>query len=196
MPRPVHEDLLLAHQLVSIEINSVTDNPLVDIANKLSLHGGNFQAKAIIPATEKVLQGCQTLGRMLLVNCTELVNRTTNCGLPPNLVLDEPSELFIWKGTNIMIAALQSELRFLANTVGSHVQSAEMGNQALNSLALISARYILDAMDVLTQISHTHLIALCQALDLRVMKMHFLAIFKPNFDPTTRSVFERLANDN
>lgn len=193
---PVLEDLLLAHQQVSIEINSVTDNPLVDVANKRLLHGGNFQAKAITSAMEKARQGCQTLGRMLTVQCTELINPTTNRGLPPNLVVDEPSESFIWKGTDIMIAALQSELGFLANPVGSHVQSAEMGNQALNSLALISARYTLDALDVLTQISAAHLIALCQALDLRVMKMHFLEIFKPNFDATTRSVFGGLANDD
>lgn len=193
---PVLEDLLLAHQQVSIEINSVTDNPLVDIANKRLLHGGNFQAKAITSAMEKARQGCQTLGRMLTVQCTELINPATNRGLPPNLVVDEPSESFIWKGTDIMIAALQSELGFLANPVGSHVQSAEMGNQALNSLALISARYTLDALDVLTQISAAHLIALCQALDLRVMKIHFLEIFKPNFDATTRSVFGGLANDD
>ena len=134
---PVLEDLLLAHQQVLIEINSVTDNPLVDIANKRMLHGGNFQAKDITSAMEKVRQGCETLGRMLTVQCTELINPTTNRGLPPNLVVDEPSESFIWKGTDIMIAALQSELGFLANPVGSHVQSAEMGNQALNSCLFI-----------------------------------------------------------
>lgn len=72
-----------------------------------------------------------------------------------------------------MIAALQSEPGFLANPVGSHVQTAEMGNQALNSLALISARYTLDTLGVLTQISAVHMIALCQALDLRVMNIHF-----------------------
>lgn len=192
---PVLEDLLLAHQQVLIEINSVTDNPLVDAANKRMLHGGNFQAKAITSAMEKTRQGCQTLGRMLTVQCTELINPTTNRGLPPNLVVNEPSESFIWKGTDIMIAALQSELGFLANPVGSHVQSAEMGNQALNSLALISARYTLDALDVLTQISAAHLIALCQGLDLRVMKMHFLETFKPNFDAETRISFGGLAND-
>lgn len=192
---PVLEDFLLAHQQVLIEINSVTDNPLVDTANKRMLHGGNFQARAITSAMEKTRQGCQTLGRMLTVQCTELINPTTNRGLPPNLVVDEPSESFIWKGTDIMIAALQSELGFLANPVGSHVQSAEMGNQALNSLALISARYTLDALDVLTQISAAHLIALCQGLDLRVMKMHFLETFKPSFDAETRSSFEGLAID-
>ena len=189
---PVLEDLLLAHQQVVTESNSVTDNPLVDIERNALLHGGNFQAKSITSAMEKVRQGCQTIGRMLSVQCTELINPATNRGLPPNLVVDEPSESYLWKGTDIMVAALQSELGFLANPVGSHVQTAEMGNQALNSLALISARYTLDALDVLSQLSAVHLIALCQALDLRAMNIHFLEIFEPSFREETQKAFRDL----
>ena len=189
---PVLEDLVLSHQQVTIELNSVTDNPLVDTKGKRMIHGGNFQARAITSAMEKVRQGCQTLGRMLSVQCTELINPATNRGLPPNLVVDEPSESFLWKGTDIMVAALQSELGFLANPVGSHVQTAEMGNQALNSLALISARYTLDALDILTQLSSAHLVALCQALDLRAMNKGFLETFAPIFFATTQNSFHHL----
>ena len=186
---PVLEDLLLAHQQVMIEVNSVTDNPLIDPSSKKILHGGNFQAKAITSAMEKVRQACQTIGRMLSVQCTELINPATNRGLPPNLVVDEPSESFLWKGTDIMIAALQSELGFLANPVGSHVQSAEMGNQAINSLALISARYTLDALEVLSQLSAAHLLALCQALDLRAMNLKFIESLRGQFKDILRDTF-------
>lgn len=173
--------MLLAHKQVVIKINSVTDNPLVDTESGKMFHGGNFQARAITSAMEKVRQGCQTVGRMLYVQCTELINPATNRGLPPNLVADEPSESYIWKGNDIMVAALQSELGFLANPIGTHVQTAEMGNQALSSLALISARYTLDALDVLSQISAVHLIALCQAVDLRVKNSMFLGSFHATF---------------
>ncbi|MCJ1427037.1 hypothetical protein MMC29_004940 [Sticta canariensis] len=132
---------------------------------------------------------------MLSVQCTELINPATNRGLPPNLVVDEPSESDIWKGTDIMIAALQAELGFLANPAGNHVQTAEMGNQALNSLALISARYTLDAVDVLTQISAIHLVALCQALDLRAMNIYFLESFHRAFNEEAHKVFEGLSDD-
>ena len=194
---PVLEDLLLAHQQVTIEINSVTDNPLVDTSSGRMLHDGNFQAKAITSAMEKVRQGCQSLGRMLSVQCTELINPATNGGLPPNLVVDEPSESFVWKGIDIMVAALQSELGFLANPVGTHVQTAEMGNQALNSLALISARYTLDALQVLTQLSAAHLLALCQALDLRAMHLRFLEKLSGHFTDELQNAFPKawLASD-
>ena len=170
---PVQEDFSLAYQQVLTECNSVTDNPLTNPSGA-SLHGGNFQAKAITSAMEKTRQGLQSIGRMLFAQATELINPATNNGLPPNLTIDPPSQSFILKGVDIMCASLLSELGFLANPVGSHVQTAEMGNQALNSLALISARYTHTAADLLSKLCAAHLLIVCQALDLRAIKKIFL----------------------
>jgi len=189
---PVLEDLRLAYQQLAIEMNSTTDNPLVDPHRGGRMrHGGNFQAKAVTSAMEKTRQAIQSVGRMLFAQCTELINPVTNRGLPPNLVAGEPSESFIWKGTDIMIAALQSELGYLANPVGSHVQTAEMGNQAINSLALISSRYTLEAVETLSQMMAAHLVALCQALDLRAMRIRFLDILAPEFKNMTHEAFSQ-----
>lgn len=182
---PLLEDLLLAHRQMTTECNSVTDNPLIDTETARILQGGNFQAKAVTSAMEKTRLALQSIGRMLFVQCTELIDPTLSRGLPPNLVADEPSESFLMKGMDIMTAALQSELGFLSNPVGSHVQTAEMGNQALNSLALISARYTHVALDVLSQLASAHLFALCQALDLRVMHLRFLEALHPAFRQAT-----------
>lgn len=182
---PVLEDLQLAHSQISVEINSATDNPLIDESGKM-LHGGNFQAKSVSSAMEKVRQACQSLGQMLFSQCTEVINPASNKGLAPNLVVDEPSQSGMFKGTDMLIAALQSELGFLANPVSSHVQFAEMGYQAINSLALISGRYTLTAIDVLTQLAAAHLVALCQALDLRALHIQFLYALAPKFKLLTR----------
>ncbi|KAI0197070.1 phenylalanine ammonia-lyase [Xylaria flabelliformis] len=176
---PILEDLVLAHQQVSIECNSVTDNPLVTPKGEF-LHGGNFQAKSVTSAMEKTRQALQGIGRMLFAQCTELINPTMNRGLPPNLVADEPSSSFIFKGADINIASLAAELGFLSNPV-NHVQTAEMGNQSLNSLALISARYTQTANDVLSQMVATHLVAVCQALDLRAMNIQFIELYEAQF---------------
>ncbi|KAI1138394.1 phenylalanine and histidine ammonia-lyase [Hypoxylon sp. FL0543] len=176
---PILEDLVLAHQQISIECNSVTDNPLVTPDQEF-LHGGNFQAKAVTSAMEKVRQGLQGIGRMIFSQCTELTNPATNRGLPPNLVAEDPGVSLIFKGTDLNIAALTAELGFLASPV-NHVQTAEMGNQSLNSLALISARYTHTAIEVLSQLMAAHLIAVCQALDLRAMHIQFLEMYRPQF---------------
>ncbi|KAK8867750.1 phenylalanine ammonia-lyase [Apiospora arundinis] len=172
---PVLENLQLAFSQITIELNSVTDNPLIDtsVPGGHIHHGGNFQARAVTSAVEKLRQDLQALGRMLFAQCAELINPATSRGLPPNLCApkDGPARSFLFKGVDIMIAALVSELGFLANPVGTHVMTAEMGNQGLNSMALVSARYTLTAADVLAQMAAAHLIALCQALDLRALEL-------------------------
>ena len=65
------------------------------------------------------------------------------------------------------MASYQSELDLLTAPVTSHVMAAEMHNQSVNSLALLSARQSRQALDVLQQMLATILVAHCQALDLR-----------------------------
>ena len=186
---PQLEDLCLAHSQIVIDCNSTTDNPLIDAGGEKILHGGNFQAQAITSAVEKIRLSAQRIGRMLFAQSTELVNPVLNNGLPPNLVADEPSRSFLMKSVDIATAAYASELGFLANPVGSHVQNAELGNQSINSLALISARYTHMALDLLSQLSAAHLYSLCQALDLRALQAQFLQTLLPMFRQSIISDF-------
>ena len=189
---PVLEDFCLAHDQLTIELNSVTDNPLIETATGRVLHGGNFQARAVTSAAEKLRQGLQSIGRMLFAQCTEMINPTTSWGLPPNLCSDDPNDSFLFKGLDVVVAGLTSELGFLANPVGSHVQTAEMGNQSLNSLALLSARYTLEAVDVLSQIASAHLLVLCQALDLRAIEIEGRKDAPPDATPYISPTSQRM----
>ena len=189
---PVLEDFCLAHDQLTIELNSVTDNPLIEPATGRVFHGGNFQARAVTSAAEKLRQGLQSIGRMLFSQCTEMINPTTSWGLPPNLCSDNPNDSFLFKGLDVVVAGLTSELGFLANPVGSHVQTAEMGNQSLNSLALVSARYTLEAVDVLSQIASAHLMVLCQALDLRAIEIEGRKDTPPDATPYIGPASQRM----
>ena len=186
---PQIEDIMLADLQVSMEVNSTTDNPIVNTEKQQILHGGNFQAMSVTSAVEKIRSSLQVIGRMLFAQCTELINPALNNGLPPNLTADEPSENFLLKGIDISIASLQAELGFLATPVEPHVQNAEMGNQSLNSLALLSARYTHTALNVLSQLSAAYLLTLCQALDLRVLYIRFLAELEPKIQAATQECF-------
>ncbi|KAB2570676.1 Phenylalanine/tyrosine ammonia-lyase [Lasiodiplodia theobromae] len=181
---PQLEDLLLATEQISVELNSTTDNPLIDVNTDLVHHGGNFQAASITSAMEKTRTAIQMFGKLLFAQGTELLNSGLSKGLPPNLSADDPSLSFTCKGIDINLAAYMSELAYLANPVSSHVQSAEIHNQAVNSLALISSRYTLQSIEVLSQMCAAYLYALCQALDLRVLQSKFLAEAYASFNAT------------
>nr|QJQ82465.1 BisK [Biscogniauxia sp.] len=181
---PVLEDLLLAHRQIETELNSTTDNPIVNVGDGDVHSGGNFQATAISSASEKIRLGLQMIGKMLFSQTSELINNAMNNGLPPNLSADDPSLSFCLKGIDVNMAAYQSELAFLANPVSSHVQSAEMHNQSINSLALITTRYTMQAIEIVSLMTACALYTTCQALDLRVMHMTFLEGLRPLVDVT------------
>ncbi|KUL90885.1 hypothetical protein ZTR_00704 [Talaromyces verruculosus] len=186
---PQLEDLALAHRQVQAEVNSTTDNPLIDAKNGLVHHGGNFQAVCITSAMEKTRSSMQMMGKLMFAQCTELINSQMNRGLPPNLCADDPSLSYTCKGLDINMAAYMSELAYLAHSVSSHVQSAEMHNQAVNSLALISARYTLEAVELMSMITATYIYILCQALDLRCLHLEFVKVAQPVISELLRENF-------
>lgn len=96
---PLLEDLVLAHQQITTELNSTTDNPVIDVEGGRVFHGGNFQAVAVTSAMEKARSSLQMMGKMLFAQCIELMNPSMSNGLPPNLVFDEPSISYCFKGT-------------------------------------------------------------------------------------------------
>ena len=189
---PQLEDLMLAHEQVSIELNSTTDNPLIDVPNETSHHGGNFQAVSITSAMEKTRLSLQMIGKLLFAQCSELINPMLNNGLPPNLAADEPSSSYTLKGIDVGMASYMSELAYLANPVSSHVQSAEMHNQAVNSLAFISTRYTLQSIEVVSIMSASYLYTVCQALDLRVLQQTFFRRLEPVLYIVSCDVFGQL----
>ncbi|THC90380.1 hypothetical protein EYZ11_010161 [Aspergillus tanneri] len=81
-------------------------------------------------------------------------------------LFDDPSLSFAFKGVDINMAAYLSELGYLSHPVSKHVQSAEMHNQALNSLAFLACRYTADAVEVLSLMAATYLYVLSCSPDM------------------------------
>ncbi|KAI9694162.1 MAG: hypothetical protein M1822_003433 [Bathelium mastoideum] len=187
---PQLEDVSLAYQQVRGELNSTTDNPLLDVDNELVYHGGNFQAASITSAMEKTTSALQMIGKLIYAQSFELINNQTNKGLPPNLSADDPSTSFTFKGFDVNMAAYVSELAYLAHPISTHVQSTEMHNQSVSSMALVAARNAQEAVEVVSLMAATYLYALCQALDLRCLHLEFVKAGKPELQAKFNEAFE------
>ncbi|KAF5234278.1 hypothetical protein FAUST_7738 [Fusarium austroamericanum] len=176
---PYLEDLLLAQRQITVELNSTSDNPLVDATEKDRkvvgevYSGGNFQAVAVTSAMDKTRLALQMIGRMLFSQVSEMINPCTNNGLEANLNVSD-KENFTMKGIDVNMSAYMSELAALAHPVSSHVMSAEMHNQGINSLALLSARRTMEAADLAAHMCACHIYVSCQAVELRATHRLFL----------------------
>jgi phenylalanine ammonia-lyase len=186
---------MLANEQVTIELNSTTDNPLIDVDSNHVRHGGNFQAASVTSAMEKSRLGLSMVAKLLFAQITEIMNPAMNRGLTPNLCADDPSVSFMGKGVDITMAAYYSEVAFLANPVSTHVQSAEMHNQSVNSLALVSARYTLEVAEILSMMCASYLVMVCQALDLRVLQQRFFQAARTKVVEMTGNTVHKVAGN-
>ena len=162
--------LPFTRQLLETEVNGVNDNPLLDSETGRVLHGGNFYGGHACLATDTLKNVVANLADLLDRQMVLLVNPASNAGLPANLVARTGPDRFThhgFKGMEITASALTAEALKLASPASVFSRSTESHNQDKVSMGTISARESLRICELVERVAAIHLLALCQAIDLR-----------------------------
>jgi len=169
----LRDTLEWARRWVEVEINSSDDNPLFDTGGGRVQSGGNFYGGHIALAMDAlkiaVANLCDLMDRQLEL----VVDEKFNAGLTPNLIpfFDEDSpEAGLhhgFKGMQLCCSAMTAEALRLAAPATVHSRSTEAHNQDKVSMGSIAARDACSIVELAQNVAAVHLLAVCQALDLR-----------------------------
>ncbi len=169
---PVLETLsMLEHWLVQ-EVNSVSDNPLINAEGQLAT-GGNFYGGYMGHGADYLKISLANVADMIDRQLMLVIDDKTNRGLPANLAAWNkiPSEeRFLHhglKGLHQAVSAITSEIMAKATPNSIFSRSSESHNQDKVSLGLSAAVQCGEMIDQLYNTMTLHLICLAQALDLR-----------------------------
>jgi histidine ammonia-lyase len=157
-------------QTLEVELNGANDNPLIDPETGDVLHGGNFYGGHIGLAMDTLKVAVASLADLMDRQMALICNPATNNGLPANLVARRGPDAILhhgFKAMQISTSALAAEALKLTMPATSFSRSTECHNQDKVSMGTIAARDCLRILELTETVAAIHLLALCQAVDIR-----------------------------
>jgi phenylalanine ammonia-lyase len=166
---PILDGVDLVARQIEIEMNSATDNPLIDGDEGRSYHGGNFLGQYVGVAMDQLRYFIGLLAKHLDVQIALLMAPEFNQGLPPSLVGNQARKVNMGlKGLQISGNSIMPVLGFLGGSLVDRFPThAEQFNQNVNSLGLGSAVLARQSVDAACQYMGVALMVATQAVDLR-----------------------------
>jgi histidine ammonia-lyase len=155
---------------LEVELNSVDDNPIVDVESGAVLHGGNFYGAHICAVMDSLKVAVASVADLLDRQLVLLCSPETNGGLPENLVNGSGPEALVhhgFKAMQISASALTAEALKLTSPAAAFSRSTESHNQDKVSMGTIAARDCLRILELTETVAAIGLLATAQAVDLR-----------------------------
>nr|WP_318712389.1 aromatic amino acid ammonia-lyase [uncultured Treponema sp.] len=181
----VYRDTLrFARGLITEELNSANDNPLVDIEAGRLYNTGNFYGGHICAACDYMRTALANISDLSDKQAEVIIDGKFN-GLTENLIPYTPADhpraglRLGFKAAQITISAIRGEVMSYCFPISLTSQPTEALNQDKVSMGTISARKFNEQIELVYLQFATHLLAAMQAVDLAG---------KDDFAPFTRKV--------
>jgi len=182
---PVYDTIEFAAQIITQELNSVNDNPVIDYKNRNIFHGGNFHGDYVAIEMDKLKIAVTKLSMLAERQLNFLLNPSLNKKLPAFINQGVLGLNFGIQGMQYPAVSNVAENQALSNPVYIHSIPNNNDNQDIVSMgtnaALICARVIENAFEVLS----VHALAIIQAISHKG--------FADRLSPATKWMYDELS---
>lgn len=160
----VRETLTFVYDILKVEINSATDNPMVFAQDNSIISGGNFHAEYPAKACDFLAIGVHELANVSERRIERLVNPSLNGHLPPFLVKAGGLNSGFMMA-HVTAASLVSENKGLCHPASVDSISTSAGQEDHVSMGGWAARKALRVVENVENVLAIELMCACQALD-------------------------------
>lgn len=162
---PVYDTLMNAGQVIEDEVNSVDDNPIVDMASANVIHGGNFQGDYISFEMDKLKIAVTKMTMLAERQMNYLFHDRINGILPPFVNLGVLGLNYGLQASQFTATSTTAESQTLSNPMYVHSIPNNNDNQDIVSMGTNSALICRTVVENCSQVLAIHLMALVQAVD-------------------------------
>jgi histidine ammonia-lyase len=166
---PARDALRYVKQILTVEMNSATDNPLIfrdDANGYVALSGGNFHGQYLAQAADFLAIAMADLGSICERRLARLIDPNMSLGMPPNLVGRDPGINTGYSVVTCSMAALVMENRTLSMPASVDSVPAKGNAEDHVSNSTWAARKALQIVENVKQIVGVELLIANQAIGL------------------------------
>jgi histidine ammonia-lyase len=164
---PIRESLHWIKTVITNELNSSNDNPLILCENEDIFHNGHFHGQYISMAMDHLAICLTTLSNLSDRRIDRFMDKNNNNNLPPFLCAEKPGLRLGLMGGQFMATSLTAENRSLCHPVSIQSLTSTGDFQDIVSLGLVAARRVKELYDNTAYVIAFELICAAQAADIR-----------------------------
>ncbi|MGN7822645.1 HAL/PAL/TAL family ammonia-lyase [Chitinophaga sp. 22536] len=192
---PVYDTLIQAEKVVIQELNSVSDNPVVDHELENVFHGGNFHGDYISLEMDKLKIATTRLSMLAERQLNYLLNEKLNHKFPPFMNLGKLGFNFGMQGAQFTATSTVAENQTLSFPMYVHSIPNNNDNQDIVSMgcnsALMANKVIANTFEVLA----IHTLTIMQAVDY-LQCQDRLAGFSHKVYQEVRAIYPKFIEDS
>lgn len=162
---PILDTLTQTRDTIEIEMNSVTDNPIIDAKEKRFLHGGNFHGDYISSRIDQLKISMVKFTMLSERRTNFFLNANVNKFLPPFVNLKKPGLTLGLQGLQFVSTSTTANSQTLAFPQYVHSIPTNGDNQDVVSMGTDAALFAAKVMENAFIVQAIELLTLSQAVD-------------------------------